>query len=109
MALLAILVEFTIKPGSIARFRELILANARRSLADEPGCRRFDVLSPPDEPGRVVLYEIYDDAAAFEVHVGTPHYQTFAAAAEPMIVSRSVRRLGFLGEDAQAAHTKGAT
>jgi len=95
LAALVILVEFTIKPDGIGRFRELILANARLSLRDEPGCRQFDVLSPPDDPGRVTLYEVYDDAAAFDFHLGTPHYKSFAAAADDLIAARSVRRLAF--------------
>ena len=35
---------------------------------DEPGCRRFDVVEPQGEPDRVLLYEIYDDEAAFDAH-----------------------------------------
>ena len=96
MARVAILVEFTVKPAAVGRFRELITTNAARSLSDEPGCRRFDVLSPGDEPGRIVLYEIYDDDRAFELHLTTPHYKEFAAAAEPLIETRSVKRLQFL-------------
>ena len=96
MARVAILVEFTVKPDAVGRFRELITTNAARSLSDEPGCRRFDVLSPADEPGRIVLYEIYDDDHAFERHLATPHYKEFAAAAEPMIETRSIQRLQFV-------------
>ena len=62
---LVIYVDFTVKQGAVERFRELILANARHSLQDEPGCRRFDVLVSAEEPRRIVLYEIYEDAAAF--------------------------------------------
>jgi len=39
---LVIYVDFTVKQGAVERFRELILANARHSLQDEPGCRRFE-------------------------------------------------------------------
>jgi (4S)-4-hydroxy-5-phosphonooxypentane-2,3-dione isomerase len=99
----AILVEFTIKSGSIERFRELIVANARASLRDEEGCRRFDVLSPADDPTRIVLYEIYDNDRAFELHLQTPHYRTFAAASEGMIDNRLVRRLTFLNVHARAS------
>ena len=101
MTPLAILVEFTVKPGAVARFRELITANAARSLAEEPACRRFDVLSPGDEPGRVVLYEVYDDDRAFDLHLDTPHYRSFAAAAEPLIATRSIRKLHFVSRDAE--------
>jgi (4S)-4-hydroxy-5-phosphonooxypentane-2,3-dione isomerase len=93
---LVILVEFAIKRDAIAQFRSLILANARSSLRDEPGCRRFDVLHHSDEPLRVVLYEIYDDAAAFDHHLTTAHYKAFAAAAESLIETRSVKRLTFV-------------
>jgi (4S)-4-hydroxy-5-phosphonooxypentane-2,3-dione isomerase len=96
MAPRAILVEFTVKSDAVGRFRELITTNATRSLADEPGCRRFDVLSPAGEPARIVLYEIYDDDRAFERHLATPHYKDFAAAAEPLIETRSIKRLEFV-------------
>src|SRR5258707_3593733 len=97
MAPLAILVEFTVGRGFAEQFHELILANARVSLRDEAGCRRFDVLAPPGDADHVILYEIYDDDGAFDLHLRSPHYQTFAAAAEDLIETRSVRRLGFLG------------
>jgi (4S)-4-hydroxy-5-phosphonooxypentane-2,3-dione isomerase len=93
---LVILVEFVIKRDATTQFRSLILANARSSLRDEAGCRRFDVLHNSDEPNRVVLYEIYDDAAAFERHVTTSHYKDFAAAAETLIETRSVKRMSFV-------------
>jgi quinol monooxygenase YgiN len=93
---LVIYVDFTVKQGAVERFRELILANARHSLQDEPGCRRFDVLVSAEEPRRIVLYEIYEDAAAFDFHVTTPHYKVFAAAAEGLLETRSVQRLTFL-------------
>jgi quinol monooxygenase YgiN len=93
---LVIFVDFTVKRESVDRFRDLILANARNSLKDEPGCRRFDVLFDPQEPARIQLYEIYVDMAAFDFHVTTPHYKVFAAAAEDLIKTRSVKRLGFV-------------
>ncbi len=104
----ALLVEFGIKPEAMARFRPLMLENARSSLRDEPGCRQFDVLVASDDPHRVVLYEIYDDAAAFERHLASRHYKTFAATTGDMIASRSVRRLDLIGPDTDVAARKSA-
>ena len=93
---LVILVEFTLAPEASREFRRLVLENAAASLRDEPGCRQFDVLLPEGESGeRVVLYEIYDDAAAFDAHLATGHYARFAAATEPLVRHKVVRRLGF--------------
>ena len=93
---LIIYVEFTVKAAAVERFRALILENARLSLAREPGCQRFDVLIDAAAPRRIVLYEIYEDAAAFDAHMATAHYKTFAAAADELLEGRRVERLAFL-------------
>jgi quinol monooxygenase YgiN len=37
------------------------------------------------------LYERYDDVAAFDAHVASPHYRTFDAATDAMIARRNVK------------------
>lgn len=86
-----VIVRFTMSEADQPAFLDLVTENAARSLADEPGCRRFDVCVSPDRPGEVLLYEIYDDAAAFETHKSMSHYHGFSAAAEPLIASKSVQ------------------
>jgi quinol monooxygenase YgiN len=49
----------------------------------------------PDDPRKFILYEIYDDEAAFDRHLETPHYKNFLRATTNMIESSSVRRLAF--------------
>lgn len=87
-----LVVEFELKPETVERFHALIAENARKSVASEPGCRQFDVVRPQDAPGRIVLYEVYDDLAAFEAHTKMPHVAEFFAAAKPMIVEQKSRR-----------------
>ena len=83
-------VEFTIAPGQWDAFLPLMVENARRSRTDEPGCRQFDVCTDPARPGVVFLYELYDDRAAFDAHLATPHFKAFAAATQPMITARAI-------------------
>jgi autoinducer 2-degrading protein len=92
-----VLVEMDTAPGDFAAFKELILANARASVRDEPGCRQFDVSVPKDAAQRVVLYEVYNDEAAFQAHMQTPHYKAFAAAAGPLITARRLVLCEMLG------------
>jgi (4S)-4-hydroxy-5-phosphonooxypentane-2,3-dione isomerase len=90
---LVVLVEFRLKPGSSRAFADLIRANASSSVADEPGCRRFDVATTPDDEDRIFLYEIYDDRAAFDHHVTTPHYLRFKEGSSPLIDTSTVHLL----------------
>jgi len=85
-------VEFTIDPARWDDFLPLMLENAERSRTDEPGCRQFDVCTDASRPGLVFLYELYDDAAAFDAHLAAPHFLSFAAATEAMVKERVIRR-----------------
>ena len=87
-----ITVDFHVKPGRMAGFLPLMRDNARTSLANEPGCRRFDVLLPEGGAGWLRLYEIYDSEAAFDVHCRTPHFLSFKAATADMVAKVSVER-----------------
>ena len=49
----------------------LLLAHKAR-LKDEPGTLQFEVLLPKDDDTKVRVYEMYRDAAAFEVHLNGP-------------------------------------
>jgi len=69
--------EFVAKPGRIDAFLALAQDDASRSLADEPGCRQFDVVRTEGAPLHVLFCEVYDSRAAFEAHLRTPHLARF--------------------------------
>ena len=83
-------VEFDIDPKDFDGFMRLMAENAQASRDHEEGCRRFDVCRPRDVASRVFLYEIYDDEAAFQAHLQTVHFKSFAAATKEMITARRI-------------------
>jgi quinol monooxygenase YgiN len=83
-------VEFEIRPEAWERFKPIMLANARASAGDEPGCRQFDVCVAPDGAPKIFLYEVYDDEAAFKAHLETRHFKEFAAVTADMVASRKI-------------------
>lgn len=93
-----IMVDFTVKPESMAAFRALVDANARTSCRDEAGCRRFDVLAPKGGEARVVLYEIYDDRAAFDAHLASAHYAAFNRDSTGHVTAKRVSELQLVCE-----------
>jgi (4S)-4-hydroxy-5-phosphonooxypentane-2,3-dione isomerase len=90
MADFVVIVDFRLRRGLRESFRALIDANARSSIDEEPGCRRFDVIEPAGDPDRILLYEIYDSRAAFDAHLATPHFLAFDRDGSAMIESRIV-------------------
>ena len=87
-----VIAEFQVAPGHMEAFLAAALDDARHSIADEPGCRQFDVVRPEGSGDAVVFYEVYDDRAAFDRHLGTPHLARFREAFPALIIAeRPVR------------------
>lgn len=90
--MLVLVVEFRIKPPFIAAFEAAITANAQASLDTEPGCRQFDVCRDPADPALFFLYELYDDEAAVDTHLHSPHFIAMSAATSDWVEAKRVRR-----------------
>lgn len=86
----ALCVTFRLHPGRLADFLPLMVENARTSRAGERGCRAFDVAVPEAAPDKVVLWEVYDDRAAFDAHLASAHFKAFDAATTAMVASKAV-------------------
>ena len=89
-----IIAEFEVSAAHKEEFLELCRYDSTRSVQDEPGCRQFDALTIGEAPEAIVLYEVYDDKAAFDAHLRTPHYVIFAEGVERLgITKKQVRFL----------------
>ncbi|WP_174802897.1 putative quinol monooxygenase [Martelella limonii] len=76
-----VLPQFDVAEDKLAAFLEAAREDAENSLAREPGCRQFDVfVDRSRSPVKVMFYEVYDDRAAFDAHLATPHLAAFRTA-----------------------------
>lgn len=87
---------FHVKPGCMEAFLAAAQDDAKHSVADEPGCRQFDVVKIDDEDDTVVFYEVYDSRTAFDAHLETPHLARFREAFPPLIIAEHPVRFGKL-------------
>jgi autoinducer 2-degrading protein len=98
----AILVRFLVAPDQRSAFLAAVTRNAAASVSNEPGCQRFDILvDQSTKTDEVLLYEIYDNAAAFERHLQTPHFAAFQTETHDWVTSSTLQRLD-LREHAKA-------
>jgi quinol monooxygenase YgiN len=86
-----VIAPIQVKKGFKDRFVEEIVADARGSTTNEPGCLRFDVVQDPNDPDRVWLYEVYRDEAAFQAHTQTPHFIRWRDATKDWIEETPVK------------------
>ena len=88
-----LIVHIEINEDAVDRFMPLALENARATRETEPGCRQFDVCRDPDDASLFFLYELYDDEAAVQAHLASPHFLQMNAATAAWVAHKTVRRL----------------
>jgi quinol monooxygenase YgiN len=89
----AIIAYLTAKPGKEAEFKEQMTAQAKRCLANEPGCLQFDVAQDPKEPTRFVMLELYKDDAAIKAHHDSDHFKNFRPVVGEMVADLKVEMM----------------
>lgn len=89
--MLVVAVEFKIFAAHHDAFIRAISANADRTLNIEPGCKQFDVCLSCEQFDSIFLYELYDDRAAFEVHLASDHFAEFNTATAAWVERKSVK------------------
>lgn len=86
----AIVAYLTTKPGKEAEFQEHMTAQARRCLANEPGCLQFDVAQDAKNPTRFVMLEVYKDDAAIKAHQESEHFKNFRPVVADLLADRKI-------------------
>jgi quinol monooxygenase YgiN len=90
--MLVVIAQYRAKPGS-GDDVAAVLALHRPRTAAEPGCRAFIVNRSREDTDRFVLYEQYDDEAAFQAHRESRHFQEYIAGrVVPLLDERSWER-----------------
>jgi autoinducer 2-degrading protein len=83
-------VDYDILPGQIDAYLAALKENAAASV-QEPGCREFNILVSQKDPNHVLIFEVYDDAAAAQAHRETDHFKKYAATIKDMFAKRDAR------------------
>jgi (4S)-4-hydroxy-5-phosphonooxypentane-2,3-dione isomerase len=94
-------VDLDIVPAERENYLAAIKENGA-AAAREPGCRRFDILNLSSDPNHFLLYEVYDNEAAFKAHRETEHFKKYAATTAKMVAKRDARLMSVIASNAQA-------
>ncbi|MBZ9654862.1 putative quinol monooxygenase [Phyllobacterium lublinensis] len=93
MSALSIIVEFETHQGCEEEFITLIREHARKTLEEEPGCLRFEVIKPIERdgtpiPNKVMVNELYSNEPAVTAHENNPRMAKVRDAFAPLLKSR---------------------
>lgn len=85
--MIAILIEFDVRPECRVEFERLLRRDARQTLGDA-GCLRMEILLPRGDGDRVLLSELWRDQQSIDAHRNKPGHSH--AWQEPLISGKRV-------------------
>ena len=88
--MLVVVVFLEAERGREAEMRAALRAHAKACLEHEPGCQRYDISVDPLEGASFLLYQVYEDEAAYLAHRELPHYADFRILTDPWVRTRRV-------------------
>jgi quinol monooxygenase YgiN len=86
MSKLVIMGTIEVAPGKRDQVASLLMAHRARCLKVEPGTLQLEAMLPREDDSRILIYEVYQDAAAFETHRKAPSIAQFREETAGMIV-----------------------
>jgi autoinducer 2-degrading protein len=86
-------VDIDVVPGKIEDYLAAIKEVGAASIKSEPGCSEFDITVSQKDPNHLFIFEVYENAAAFDAHLKSDHYKKYAAAAKEVVAKREVHPL----------------
>jgi quinol monooxygenase YgiN len=92
MSRLVIMGTIDVAPGKRDQVTSLLMAHRARCLKDEPGTMQFEAVLPRDDDSRILIYEVYEDDNAFEVHRSGPSIARWREETAGMVVKVTATR-----------------
>jgi quinol monooxygenase YgiN len=87
MSKLVIMGTIEITPGKRDQVASALMSHRARCLKDEPGTLQLEAVLPRDDHSKILIYEVYQDDAAFEVHRNAPSIKQWRDETAGMVVN----------------------
>lgn len=85
-------VNLDIKPADRDNFVAAVKENGAAAVK-EPGCHEFNIAASQKDPNHIVLFEVWDSAAALDAHRASDHFKQFAANTKDMVAKRDLKTM----------------
>jgi quinol monooxygenase YgiN len=81
------LAELEIEPASLTEYLAFLSEEIADSMALEPGVLMLHAVQLKEAPHKVRLLEVYASEAAYQAHIGSPHFLKYKLGTEQMVAS----------------------
>lgn len=91
--MIVLVVRYYVQAGKVDVVEAALQRMAGLVKEQEPGCALYQVCRSSEDPRLFLLYEQYEDQAAFDAHRETPHFKEIIEGTVRPLVERREREL----------------
>ena len=81
------LAELRIDPSRLEEYKAALRDEIETSIRLEPGVLTLYAVSVKGDPAQIRIFEMYADAAAYEAHLQTAHFNKYKTSTQGMVKS----------------------
>ena len=82
--------ELGIDPAQLERYTVALREEIEASVRLEPGVLAIHAVAEKGAPCKLRFFEMYADAAAYDAHIASAHFRTYAETTKDMITSKKL-------------------
>lgn len=79
--------EIVVDPAHLERYKAAVAEQIEAAIRLESGVLTLYSVVSKQEPGKIIVFEIYRDRDAYLAHLKAPHFLKYKATVEPMVKS----------------------
>jgi quinol monooxygenase YgiN len=79
--------EIVVDPAHLESYKAAVAEQIEAAIRLEPGVLVLYSVVSKEDPGKIIVFEIYRDRDAYLAHLKAPHFLKYKATVEPMVKS----------------------
>jgi autoinducer 2-degrading protein len=87
-----LIAHLDVKEDFLEEYLTEIKAHAHNSVQIEADCLRFEILTPQDSTAHLILFEVYTNDAALELHSNSEHMAAYRKHTQGMVIKSTIYR-----------------
>ena len=91
------LAKIKVDPLQLEKYNAALKEQMNTAVRVEPGVLKYYAVADKNDPSSITILEIYADAAAYKLHIETPHFKKYKETVKNMVKSLELTDVNLVG------------
>ena len=79
--------KIKVDAGQLEKYKSALQEQMKTAIKIEPGVLSYTVVADKNDATVITILEVYANAAAYQLHISTPHFKKYKESVKEMVLS----------------------